>query len=533
MAYQALYRKWRPLTFDEVVGQKHITRTIKNEIISGHLGHAFLFCGTRGTGKTSTARIFSRAINCLDNQDGNPCNQCENCRGILDGSIMDIEEIDAASHSGVDDIREIREKANYAAAALRYKVYIIDEAHNLSSGAFNALLKMLEEPPEHVRFVLATTEAHKIMETIASRCQRFDFRRIRPDEIAARVAKICESEGIEIDGGALRLIAAAADGSLRDALSFLETCLAGGKKADAATVADILGSADNSLALALCEAIGKSDAAGAMAVINEVSLRGKMLGAFFETVLKAMRDMLIINVASSKDCSDFFDDDLARLEAAAGLYSPEKLLYSVKTLSEALSDARFVSSPRVVYEAAVIRQCFLKEDDSTAALLARMGELEKKLARLCESGAAAPPAEKKPPKEKKARENPKEDPKPPLAEDERESGAKAEAIIDMWPEIMRELEKRGSIQAYAVLSNSSVRQDGGKVAITFPDNGGRELKAMLGPSMDLVTSVIREKTNSNTEVVLRLESDFDASPQAEAVDPLARIAGLPYVDIEE
>ncbi len=226
MAYQALYRKWRPLTFDDVVGQRHVTETIKNEVKNNAVGHAFLFCGSRGTGKTSTARIFSRAINCENPQGGNPCNKCPTCRGILDGSIMDITEIDAASNSGVDNIRSLREEAGYTAAITKYKVYIIDEVHALSAGAFNALLKLLEEPPEHVKFVLATTEAHKVMDTISSRCQRFDFKRITAEDIYDRLEYICRAEGIDAEERALRMIASAADGSMRDALSCLDPCVA-------------------------------------------------------------------------------------------------------------------------------------------------------------------------------------------------------------------------------------------------------------------------------------------------------------------
>ena len=219
MAYQALYRKWRPLIFDDVVGQRHVTETIKNEVKNGNAGHAFLFCGSRGTGKTTTARIFSRAINCENPQNGNPCNKCPTCLGILNGSIMDITEIDAASNSGVDNIRSLREEAGYTAAVTKYKVYIIDEVHALSDGAFNALLKLLEEPPEHVKFVLATTEAHKIRDTISSRCQRFDFKRITAEDIYDRLEYICNAEGIDAEERALRMIASAADGSLRDALT--------------------------------------------------------------------------------------------------------------------------------------------------------------------------------------------------------------------------------------------------------------------------------------------------------------------------
>jgi len=230
MAYQALYRKWSPLTFDDVIGQSHITQTLVNEIVHNRIAHAYLFCGTRGTGKTSTAKIFSRAINCLNNHNGNPCNECEICKGILDGSNMDVVEIDAASNNGVDNIREIRDEVAYAPSKSKYKVYIIDEVHMLSSGAFNALLKTLEEPPSHVIFILATTESHKIPATILSRCQRFDFKRISTDDVVNRLKQIIQKDHINIDDKGLRLIARVSDGSMRDALSILDQCIAFGEQ---------------------------------------------------------------------------------------------------------------------------------------------------------------------------------------------------------------------------------------------------------------------------------------------------------------
>ena len=241
MAYTALYRTWRPLTFDDVVGQTHITNTLKNEIISGRIGHAYLFCGTRGTGKTSTARILSRAINCLSPKDGNPCNDCENCKGILEGKILDITEIDAASNNGVDSIRDLREEARFEGTRLKNRIYIIDEVHMLSTSAFNALLKILEEPPKHVHFILATTESHKVPETILSRCQRFDFRRIRTHDIEVQLARILMADGFRAEERGIRLMAEKADGSMRDALSILDQCMAiGGSTLSYDEIADFI-----------------------------------------------------------------------------------------------------------------------------------------------------------------------------------------------------------------------------------------------------------------------------------------------------
>ena len=249
MSYTALYRKWRPDSFDDVKGQDHIVTTLKNQIISGRVGHAYLFCGTRGTGKTTIAKIFAKAVNCEHPVDGSPCNECASCRAIQAGANVNVVEIDAASNNGVDNIREIRDEVQYSPAEGRYRVYIIDEVHMLSTGAFNALLKTLEEPPSYVIFILATTEAHKIPITVLSRCQRYDFRRISLDTIAARLRELTDGENIQIEEKALRYVAKKGDGSLRDAISLLDQCIAFyyGQKLDYAKVLDVLGAVDHEM----------------------------------------------------------------------------------------------------------------------------------------------------------------------------------------------------------------------------------------------------------------------------------------------
>ncbi len=448
--YQALYRKWRPLVFDDVVGQRHVTDTIKNEVRNNSVGHAFLFCGSRGTGKTSTARIFSRAINCENPKDGNPCNKCPTCRGILNGSIMDITEIDAASNSGVDNIRSLREEAGYTAAVTKYKVYIIDEVHALSAGAFNALLKLLEEPPEHVKFVLATTEAHKVMDTISSRCQRFDFKRITAEDIYQRLEYICSAEGINAEERALRMIASSADGSLRDALSCLDPCVAAGKEVDTEFVADFLGRADSGEAIALCRAIAGENSAAAMTAIDTVSSRGRALQPFVETVIRAMRDMLVLKSTNSLR-SDFAPEEVAELRELSASLSVEKLLYSIKTLSDAIWSAKQGSMPRVIFEAAAIRLCIPACDGSYDALLARVGELERKLASgvVTLSAPKAPEAEP----EEKAEELPLE-PEKEIYEPQPEF---VEAIKAQWPEILSDINADFKISLYTALDTCSVR----------------------------------------------------------------------------
>ncbi len=524
MEHQTLYRKWRPKTFDDVVGQQHVTQTIKNEIKNNVCGHAFLFCGTRGTGKTSTARILSKAINCESPVDGNPCNRCATCQGIENGSIMDIIEIDAASNSGVENIRSLREEASYTAAITRYKVYIIDEVHALSRDAFNALLKLLEEPPAHVKFVLATTEANKVLGTISSRCQCFDFKRITPDDIYARLDYICNAEGIMAEEKALRMIASHADGSLRDALSALEPCIASGREIDTEFVSDFLGRAENDTAIELCSYIADYSVKGVIECIDNVCSRGKNLSPFMETLIRAMRDMLIISV-SGKSRSDFDDDEYERLEAIAKGFSTERLLYAIKVLSEAISVARFMTSPRTVFESALIKLCSKNNDMSIDALLSRIAELERKI----ESGAvnvtvSANTAPKKAPEKKK-----EDAPKPALKKDIPPSEFLSK-IKGAWPEILNDLS--GSILLFTALGNAELREENGKLALTFPDDGGRALCDMVQDGISDINNAVKAHTGLDANTVARLESDFSFTSQKKEHDPLDDIMNLPITNIE-
>ena len=521
MEHQTLYRKWRPKTFDDVVGQEHVTQTIKNEIKNNVCGHAFLFCGTRGTGKTSTARILSKAVNCENPLDGNPCNKCATCQGIENGSIMDIIEIDAASNSGVDNIRSLREEAVYTAAVTKYKVYIIDEVHALSKDAFNALLKLLEEPPAHVKFVLATTEANKVLGTISSRCQCFDFKRITPDDIYGRLEYICNAEGIMAEDKALKMIAHHADGSLRDALSALEPCIAAGREIDTQFVADFLGRSENHSVLELCRFIGENDAAGIVKCIDGVCSRGKNLSPFIETLIRAMRDMLIISV-SGKCKSDFDENEYQELCESAAHYSAEKLLYSIKTLSEAVSAARFMTNPRVVFESALIKLCIKGNDGSYDALLSRIAELEKKI----ESGNItvkenSPHPHAKPKEEKAAKENAKPVSKPELPPSEF-----LKKIKDAWPEVMNDL--AGSILLFTALENVNLREENGRLALCFPDEGGRAMQDMVSEGIEEINAAIKAHTGLDANAVTRLESDFTAFvKKSVGHDPMEDILNLP------
>lgn len=382
MAYQALYRKWRPQTFDDVIGQNHIVSTLKNEILSGKTAHAYLFCGTRGTGKTSCAKIFARAINCENPKDANPCNECSICRGVSEGSVLDIVEIDAASNNGVDNIREIRDEVAYSAAQAKYKIYIIDEVHMLSSGAFNALLKTLEEPPPYVVFILATTEAHKLPPTITSRCQRFDFKRISVHDLTLRMREIVTAENVEAEIEALELIARLADGGMRDALSMLDQCIsAEGTAITRESVERILGVAADTLLDDCVQAIANKDAGAALEILAQTAANGKDLTNFADRLIQRFRDILVYGTCSQAD--KLFDcgaDILAVIEKQNKLYTPAQLAYCIDMLVAAVADAKNAKSVRVVYELALIRLCDVNFDSSAAGLLARIERLEGQLA---------------------------------------------------------------------------------------------------------------------------------------------------------
>lgn len=377
-SYQALYRKWRPMTFNDVVGQKHISDTLKTGIATGRIAHAYLFCGTRGTGKTSTAKIFSRAVNCLSPINGEPCNQCEACRGILDGSILDVYEMDAASNRGVENIREIRDEVAYTPAGCNYKVYIIDEVHMLTTEAFNALLKTLEEPPKHAIFILATTEPHKIPATVLSRCQRFDFRRIGVLDIGERLTEITDKEGISIEKEAISLIAELGDGSMRDALSILDQCAAYGYELlNRELVTEIVGIADPEILFEIADCIAKGDTQIALMKTEEFLKKGKEPLNFIEELTIHFRNLLICKATNEpQDLLEKTPDATERFKNQADSFSADQLLYGIRLLGDALAQGKKMSAPQVAVETAIVRLCNIEYSTEPDAILARIGKLE-------------------------------------------------------------------------------------------------------------------------------------------------------------
>lgn len=387
MSYMALYRKWRPDTFEEVKGQDHVVTTLKNQIINNRIGHAFLFCGTRGTGKTSIAKLFAKAVNCEHPINGSPCNECAACRAIADGSSMNVIEIDAASNNGVDNIRQIREEVQYSPSEGKYKVYIIDEVHMLTQGAFNALLKTLEEPPAYVIFILATTESHKIPITISSRCQKYEFRRISVETISDRLMELLDREQIEAEKKAVDYIAKAADGSMRDALSILDQCIAFniGKELTYENVLDTIGAVDIDVFARLLDCVIKLDVVGAIDLVDEVVWQGRELSRFVSEFTWFLRNVLLVKVSPEADQKlDMSAENLERLRQLAAQIDTDALIRYINIFSDTSANIKYAVQKRIVLELAVIKLCKPEMETDYSALLDRVRVLEQKL----ESGAA-------------------------------------------------------------------------------------------------------------------------------------------------
>ena len=391
MSYTALYRKWRPPVFDDVKGQDPIVSALRNQIHTGRIGHAYLFCGTRGTGKTSVAKIFARAVNCEAPVNGNPCNQCSSCRAVNQGNSVNVMEIDAAYNNGVDNIREIRDEVRYAPTEGRYKVYIIDEVHMLSTGAFNALLKTLEEPPVHVIFILATTEVHKIPVTVLSRCQRYDFRRISVDVIASRLKQLTDGEGVEIEDRALKYIARKADGSMRDSISLLDQCIAFhyGELLTYDKVLDVLGAASYDLFGSLLEAALDERTADCIGLIDEIVMQGRELGQLVSDFIWYLRNIMLLKASDlDADTLEVSEEELLELGRMSRKISEETLLRYIRVFSELSGRIRYANDKRVLLEMAFIKLIRPETEYNLDSVLNRLEILEKKLAQ----GYVAPSA---------------------------------------------------------------------------------------------------------------------------------------------
>ena len=494
MAYQALYRKFRPQEFEDVKGQEHIVTTFKNQIKADRIGHAYLFCGTRGTGKTTVAKIFAKAVNCENPIDGSPCGTCPSCQAIAAGTSMNVIEIDAASNNGVDNIRQIREEVTYRPTEGKYKVYIIDEVHMLSAGAFNALLKTLEEPPSYVIFVLATTEAHKIPITILSRCQRYDFHRITIDTIAARLMDLMEQEQIEVEEKAIRYVAKAGDGSMRDALSLLDQCIAFhlGEKLTYENVLEVLGAVDTEVFSRLLRQIIEKNVAGAISTLDELVDEGRELGQLVADFTWYLRNLLLIQ--SSDDMEDVLDmsrDNLEALKEEAKLISSDVLMRYIRVFSELGNQVKYASQKRIVIEIAIIKLCRPQMEQDYGSILDRLESLEKRMengipiatAQVGTAGGIAPAAPA-----------PKKELPAAIPED-------IEAVIKNWKSIISEM--GGTTKVYL---NKAVPTLGpaSELQLVYDDeNAYTFLSSNRAECMDILSNLIENRIGKKVEVVVK------------------------------
>ena len=477
MEYTAMYRKFRPQTFSEVVGQEHITTTLKNQIKSGRVGHAYLLNGVRGTGKTTTAKILARAINCLNLQDGEPCNECENCKGILNGTITDVLEMDAASNNSVEDIRSIREEINFLPTTAKYRVYIIDEVHMLSTGAFNALLKTLEEPPAHAKFILATTEPQKLPATILSRCQRFDFKKIDNQNIKKRLKIICYEMNLKVEEDALDIIAVLSEGAVRDALSILERCAQENENIDANLVKELVGIPKLTYIHKITKAIIEKDVDTSLQTIEEVLNDGKDLVNFTWEVIKYIKDILVYK--TTKKLEIYNKEEIAEISEIAEKSSKELLINLIYKFSELENSLKFSSQKTILFQTGIIKMCITQENNS---LEERIQNLEKKIVNL-NSGVVSASEQKQVVTQEMQRietkaninmptmETPKVEPIKNV-EIKKETQIKTDNKIQTnvgidlsnktaesyWPKVLGNLKQNGKVMLYANLINTVAKQ---------------------------------------------------------------------------
>ena len=503
MSYTALYRKFRPKDFEDVKGQEHIVTTLKNQIKADRIGHAYLFCGTRGTGKTTIAKILARAVNCEHPVDGSPCNTCKTCRAIMEGTSMNVIEIDAASNNGVDNIREIREEVAYRPTEGRYKVYIIDEVHMLSTGAFNALLKTLEEPPSYVIFILATTEAHKIPITILSRCQRYDFRRITVDTIADRLTELMDKEGNDVEEKAIRYIAKAADGSMRDALSLLDQCIAFylGEKLTYEKVLENLGAVDTDIFSDLLRKILRQDTAGAVRTLEEIILQGKEMGQFVTDFIWYLRNLLLISSSEHpEDAVDVSAENLEKMKEESAMLDAETLMRYIRIFSELSNQIKYASQKRVLVEIALIKLCQPVMETNLDSLYDRVRVLEEKL----EHGVMMSAAQIETTVRENRRAIPEEKTPAPVDKPEKAAPEDLQYVKRNWNSIIRDT--KGLLQQ--MLLESTPKYDGntGEPVLYIEFRNFLAQTCIESPeSMEMLKNAVRKKIGKDVEIKMILK----------------------------
>lgn len=533
--YQVLYRKYRPKIFSDVVGQEHITSTLSKEIETGKLSHAYLFTGSRGTGKTTCAKILSKAVNCLHPVNGSPCNECEICKGIDSGAILDVVEIDAASNNGVENIRDIREEINFTPASCKYRVYIIDEVHMLSIGAFNALLKTLEEPPAHVKFILATTEVHKLPVTILSRCQRFDFKRVSPEAMKERISFIAKEENFTVTDEAVSLISRIADGGMRDALSLLDQCTGHGKEITAETVCDVAGMTGKDHLFALAHAVGEKNSAKALEIISDLHCASCDMERLCSDMINHFRNLMIVKtVKNAENILVCTAQELASYKNQTAVFTLENILYCISLLQECMANIKKGVSRRTEMEMTFIRLASPALSSDSQALLRRIADLENRV----KGGSFTPspagqvssaPAEKEvspaknedtftpaPEPESKEETSPVPTEESGISED---NSAPEEAIP--WPEVLSEL-MQINMPLWGVLNGSTAVIQGDFVLI---NSSNPTLSAFIkqGRNARDVKEAIRRVTGKAYRLGLYSGSSAPVQSTAPKKDPLENL----------
>lgn len=541
--YKALYRQYRPKTFDEVIGQDHITTTLKNQIANGNIGHAYLFSGTKGTGKTSTAKIFARAVNCLDLKDGNPCNSCEICKGILDESIMDVIEMDAASNSSVDDIRELRDKVQYSPAKTRYKVYIMDEVHMLSNDAFNALLKTLEEPPAHLIFILATTEAERLPQTILSRCQRFDFRRISTENIVFSLKNICKDLDIDCEESALQLIARNSEGAMRDAVSLLDQCISFTEESlTLENSLEILGIANKDVVFNMVDSLKEKDLEKSLYIVDDIIESGIDINQFIKDLIFHFRNLMIAKSSNNPyEIIDMEKEAIKRYVNQSEDMSLKFILKALDILNEGENQAKWSTQPRIILEMSIIKLINLKDE---LTLEERVTNIEKAI----RTGKVSIPEQKieEQPKKRDLRK-PRE--KEKIEKKEKKVLAKNESkvmkdnvqlelnkLIEQWELILRYIRKE-NVVVYALLKEGRpIDVKNNLITIGYKEEFTVHKEALERKHQDFIDKTISNYFNKSIKVRFVLEDEIISSTednsQDDKLDEVIDFFGEDFVEIK-
>lgn len=540
MSYVVLYRKWRPKTFDDLVGQESIAKILKSQVVNNRIAHAYLFSGGRGTGKTSTAKIFSRAVNCTNTKDGNPCNECETCVGISSGNIMDVVEIDAASNNSVDDVRGIRDEVFYTPSVTKFRVYIIDEVHMLSTGAFNALLKILEEPPKHAIFILATTEPHKLPATILSRCQKYEFKQISNSNIISRLKVIADANGVKVDEDAYQLIARLADGALRDAISIFDQSIWGTEVVTKQKVIEVVGLSTEQTIIDFTRAIAAKDTILCIKTVDELAKSGKDLAQFISILIRFFRDVLIFKTTRGNSDVFMVSDDKEAMKELCNVFTEEKLINTIISLSDLEANLKWATLPRVMIEIEIVKLCNTSISSIDAALEERLSKLESVISsgvfterlniKNNVSKSESQVIRNKPTIEKNVKNN----------DHDQVSGINGEKFED-WEKVISLLKTSGKMVLYAnLIGVKAVKTDDNTVSLVFSKSAGDFGKTLISKNENLAVlkNAINKVTGQEFNVRFMIQDDTSKTAQkseskVDNVVEMAKKYDIPLNIIEE